>query len=351
MTVQLQNKLIRVKETYSLIRKLTSINGYEVSSSLLDRVMYNKEMLPPLGKEYWWFLFFGKHGTRPVQFMLLIFRKYGKNMSFNNNKMALQELTDPEFQAVTTGWIYDGKEIRDLGDTNSITMVCPEKKIIDSKISDNKLTLSGGFPTYKLELGDLIKLNINNENCLGYKDAYGVFLPPFGVGWVDAYLAAEGFVLGKKFEGTAHLQKVVGIMPFGPFHWLRVAFHNGASISLFCLKTGKDSQIYFHRSILFYDVHTKKVIKFNNPNIKISKKGEKTPVLIVEGKDNNKEVKIILNIYATKKFTMKGGGSQVYIEYAVKPISFTLKTEDQEISLDNLGGGVGTFEDAYGKPF
>jgi hypothetical protein len=44
---------------------------------------------------------------------------------------------------------------------------------------------------------------------------------------------------------------------------------------------------------------------------------------------------------------MKGGGSQTYVEYAVIPKEFNLKTKDRVITLDDLGKGVGTFEDAY----
>jgi hypothetical protein len=44
---------------------------------------------------------------------------------------------------------------------------------------------------------------------------------------------------------------------------------------------------------------------------------------------------------------MKGGGSQVYIEYAITPKEFTLKTEGRMITLEDVGEGVGTFEDAY----
>ena len=74
--------------TYNLIKKLSSINGADVNGSLLDRTMFTIEKLPPLGKEYWWFLFFGQDGERPVQITLLIFRKYGKKMLFNNKEMS-----------------------------------------------------------------------------------------------------------------------------------------------------------------------------------------------------------------------------------------------------------------------
>ena len=44
---------------------------------------------------------------------------------------------------------------------------------------------------------------------------------------------------------------------------------------------------------------------------------------------------------------MKGGGSQVYIEYAVLPRALSLKIKDRVITLDDLGTGVGTFEEAH----
>jgi len=343
-------KIKRIKETYGLIQKLASINGSNVSNAVLDRVLYSTEMLPPLGKEYWWFLFFGRNGERPMQLMLLIFRKYGQNMLFNDKRIVLKKLTENRFRAVTAGWIYDGKEFHDLGDTNAITTVYSKRKMIISDISGQRMVLTGGFPDYKLEVGNLIDLNITKGDYLEDKDACGVFIPPFGMGWVDVFSDAEGTVLDKKFKGTAHLQKVVGITTFGPFHWGKVFFQNGSSTSFFCLKTGKDSKTYFHRSLTFHDHETKRIIEFEKPKLKISKKEGKKPVWIVEGRDKDKKFRIVLEAYATKQFTMKGGGSQVYREYAVIPKEFSLKTMDQVITLCDLGKGVGTFEDAYGSP-
>ncbi len=54
-----------------------------------------------------------------------------------------------------------------------------------------------------------------------------------------------------------------------------------------------------------------------------------------------------LEIHARKKVTVKDGGSQVYNEYVVTTREFNLKTKDRVITLDDLGEGVGTFEDAY----
>jgi len=338
-----------LKETYSLLQRLASINGSNVNDSVLDRVMYGVEMLPPLGKEYWWFLFFGREGEKPIQVMLLLFRKHGQNMLFNDKKVVLKKLTKNSFQAVAAGWVYDGNEIHDLGATNAVTTVYPERKRIESNIQGQEMMLSGGFPNYKLKLGDIIDLDIRKGDYVEDKYAHGVFIPPVGMGWVDSFLDAEGTVLGKNFKGTAHLQKVFGITTFGSFHWGRIFFNNGSSTSFFCLKTEKNSKRYFHRSLSFHDYKRKKVIKFKNPKLKISKKEGKAPVWIVEGQDDDKKLRIALEVYATKRFTMQGGGSQTYIEYAVIPQEFSLKTTDQVITLCDLGKGVGTFEDAYGS--
>ncbi|PVX25063.1 MAG: hypothetical protein CW716_08775 [Candidatus Bathyarchaeum sp.] len=366
MFAQLQNKLIvdsevflkikskiseakSLKETYSLLQRLASINGSNVTDSVLDRVMYSAEMLPPLGKEYWWFLFFGRDGEKPIQMMLLLFRKYGQNMLFNDKKFVLKKLTENSFQAVATGWVYDGNEMHNLGDTNAVTTVYPERKRVESDIQGQKMVLSGGFPNYKLKLGDIIDLEIRKGEYVEDKYAHGVFIPPVGMGWVDGFLDAEGTVLGKGFNGTAHLQKVFGITTFGSFHWGRIFFNNGSSTSFFCLKTEKNSKRYFHRSLSFHDYKRKKVIKFKNPKLKISKKEGKTLVWIVEGHDDDKKIRIALEVYVTNQFTMQGGGSQTYIEYAVIPREFSLKTANQVITLSDLGKGVGTFEDAYGS--
>ena len=350
---RIRNRMDRVqgvKETYGLLQNLSAVKGINISEAVLDRVMYSTETLPPLGKEYWWFLFFGRDGENPVQLMLLIFRKHGHNMLFNDKEMALKELAENKFQAVTAGWIYDGKEIHDLGDTNAVTMISPERKTIISNISGQKIMLNGGFPDYKLKVGNIIDLNITKGDYIKNNDAHSVYIPPFGVAWVDAFSNAEGTVLEKNFKGTAHLQKVVGITIPGSFHWGRICFHNGSSTSFFCLKTGKDLKRFFHKSITFYDNERREIIQFKKPRLKISKKEEKTPIWIIEGQDEDKKFRTVLEVYATKKFTMKGGGSQVYIEYAVTPREFNLKTHNKIITLNDLGKGVGTFEDAYGSP-
>ena len=352
VVLKLKRKMSSVKglkETYEIIRKLASINGPDVDDSVLDRVMYNTEVLPPLGKEYWWFLFLGQDGDKPIQMMLLLFRKYGQKMFFNDKKMVLKQMTKNSFRAVSTGWVFDGNELHDLGDTNSVTTIHPERKRIESNIQGDELVLRGGFPSYNLTFGDKIDLQITKSKCIEDKYAHGVFIPPVGMGWVDGFLDARGTVLGKKFKGIAHLQKVVGITTFGCFHWGRMFFADGSSASFFCLKIEKNSKRFFHRSFSFQDYKKKKVIKFKKPTLNIYKK-EGNPLLwIVDGKDAENEFRVVLEVYAKKQFTMDGGGSQTYIEYAVISREFKLTTPKQTIKLSDVGKGVGTFEDAFGS--
>ena len=349
MIYQLYKKIWKIKETYSLIRKLSCIDGSNVDASILDRVMFNAETLPLLGKEYWWFLFIGRDGEKPMQFMLLMFRKHGRRVRFNDKEMVLRELKENTFQAATAGWIYDGNKLSDLGDTNVVTEVDSQRKTIVSSISGRKMMLNGSFPSYRLNVDNLIDIDIGELNGIADKDAHGVFIPPFGVGWVDIFLEAKGSVLGKRFRGIAHLQKVIGITTFGLFHWGRIYFQEGFSTSFFCLKAGRDSKRYFHRHINFQDCRNSMIIEFDNPKLQIQKKNNGKQ-WIVEGYDNDKHVRIALASYAKKRYTIKDGGSQVYIEYAVIVEEFDLETESELISLDDLGKGVGTFEDAYGSP-
>ena len=91
------------------------------------------------------------------------------------------------------------------------------------------------------------------------------------------------------------------------------------------------------------------IIEFKDPKLQIQKKDDGKQ-WIVEGHDDDKKVRIVLASYAKKRYTIKGGGSQVYIEYAVIAKEFDLETESEVIGLDDLGKGAGTFEDAYGSP-
>lgn len=338
-------RIKNVARTYGLIKKLSGINGPKVGKEMLDRVMYSSETLPPLGKEYWWLLFFGKSGEKPIQLMLLIFRKYGKDMLFDGKRMAFKELGENRFQAVTAGWVYDGEKLRDLGDTNAAVEI--QKNKIISEISGEKLTITGGFPDYRIRLGRTIDLRVKRGSVLQDRGAYGIFLPPFGMGWVDIFLDADGTVMGKRFKGPACLQKVVGVTIFGPFHWGRVVFEDNSVATFFCLKTGKGSKRNFAWYLVFYDRKRNEIIRFHRPKLKVSKRKGKRLSWIVEGRDEDKEFKISLEAYAKKQFIMKGGGKQVYVEYAVIPKELALKTKDRLITLDDLGKGVGTFEDAY----
>jgi hypothetical protein len=174
-------------KTYSLIRKLSCIDGSNVDPSVIDRVMYNVEALPPLGKEYWWFLFFSLDGEKPMQFVLLIFRKHGIRVWFNDKEMMLKEFKENRFQAGTAGWIYDGDKLSDLGDTNAVTKVDSQGKTIVSAVSGRKTMLNGSFPSYRLNVDNIIDVDISTLNGTADKDAHGVFIPPFGVSWVDIF--------------------------------------------------------------------------------------------------------------------------------------------------------------------
>jgi len=346
-TKRIIDKTKRTLGTYALIRQLSSINGANISRRLLDRVMYGVETLPPLGKEYWWFLFFGNDGR---QMMVLVYRKFGRGMVFNGEEVGFKNIDQGAFQAVTTGWIYDGNGIYDLGVSNPEIVSAPGAKALVSQISDRKMTFKGGYPAYELKIGDLVHLKITEGDFLENRCAYGVYLPPFGSGWIDIFSNAKGTVLGEEFVGTAHLQKVVGVMPYGSFHWARMVFQDGSTFSFFCLKPGKKIKMYFHTSMNFYDHQTRRDIRFREPQLRISEENGIIKTRTIEGWDEENELRIVLEIYAEKKFTMKGGGSQVYIEYAVRPVEFKFRTKDKTITLKDLGNGVGTFEDAYGLP-
>ncbi len=331
-----------IRDIYAQIKKLSTINGEDVPEDLLDKMMFSLEKLPPLGKEYWWFLFFGYDGKRPVQITLLIFRKYGKKVLFNNEEMRLSKITEDSALAVSSGWIYDGDKLEKIGDTNAVVKV--EEGKITSELSGHDMSFSGAYPNYEMNVGNLINLKMKHGNFVEGNDGYGVNLFLLGMGWVDVFSEASGLVLGKKFKGTAHLQKVAGVAPFGPFHWARVVFKNHSVFSFFTLKGGKNSKRFFHKSIKFFDAVNNITIRLNNPKLKISKDGNNW---IVEGDEGDKHVKAVLEAYAQNRYDMKDGGSQVYIQYAIVPKELNIRDGNTEYTLKELGEGVGTLEDAY----
>jgi hypothetical protein len=230
--------LQEIKGFYSLLFQLRGINGENFDESLITRVMFNSETLPPMGKEYWWYLGFDFTGEKPRQLMILIFRKHGEKMFFNDKEMTLKTYRKNRFKAVTSGWVYDGEQVVSLGNTNAIVELQPNR--IVTNLSGQELIISGEYPHYTISLGDLIDLNIERSASPQKKLAQGVLVPPFGVGWVDTFGSVEGTVYGQGFKGESHLQKVVGVNPFGPFHWSRLVFHIG-HLNFMITKTTKIS--------------------------------------------------------------------------------------------------------------
>jgi hypothetical protein len=331
-----------VLDMYRLLSKVSSINDFGADKILLDRVLFRSEALPPLGKEYWWFLFFDGSGEKPVQIMLVLYRKHGARMQFNGVEMGLRRKDGGEFLGVAAGWIFDGEEIRDLGEFNETVRLGDGE--IATRLDGKEFMLRGGYPDYTLNVSDLIDLKMGRGQFLAENTARGVYVPPFGMGWVDIYTTAVGTVLGKRFDGSAHLQKVFGVTIYGPFHWGRFVFADGSVASFFTLKTGKESQMFLHRSFALHHKMSGEKITFHNPSLKIKMCEDGWAV---EAKDRDKTASLKLQNYAEKTTTMKGGGSQVYTEYAVKVAEFSLQTGDRTITLKDLGQGVGTFEDAY----
>ena len=350
-TKQLKGKVDEIKEiqeTYKLIHKLSLAKKFKVEKKLVHRTLFNSETLPMLGNEYWWFLFIGQTGEKPIQLMFLIFRKHGKDMLFNGKKMQLQRISKNKFKGVTACWVWDGKKLRELGDTNAITTIDSKKRILKSVISEHKVTLKGSFPKFEFNVGDVINLKTFDLKRAINKDAAGVYLPPFGMGWVDAFSKTKGTVFGKEFDGIGHLQKVVGITTSGCFNWGNIFFKSGSSFSFFGVRPEKKLKNMFHTYVSFYNHKTNKVLLFKKPKLAIVKKGTKNPEWVVSGSDKNNGFKIHLKTYMKKKFKFEGGGWQVYEEYGVSVKKLNLTINGNKILLKDLGKGIGTFEDAYG---
>ena len=334
-----------ILETSDIVRQLSKIKDSDIKKSLVDRVMFNSEALLPLGKEYWWFIAFDNNGEKPKQMMLLVYRKHGRRMLFNGKEMAFKNYSKNKFLAVTSGWVYDGTKLHELGDHN-VTVELESNKLTSS-ISSHELIIAGDYPNYQVKVGDIIDLDIKKSNTIKGKMGQGVMVPPLAMGWVDAYGAIEGTVMGEVFRGEAHLQKVVGISPPLSFFWVRILFDDSSIFTSFTLKTGKNSDTLFHKSLKFFDKTNNEKIIFKNPQLKFSKMPGEPLKWVFEGKDEDKEMRAVLVSHAEKCYTTKGGGTQVDTEYVVTPIEFTLKTVDRVITLDDLGKGGGSLEDGH----
>ncbi|MCK4730023.1 MAG: hypothetical protein KAT28_01770 [Candidatus Aenigmarchaeota archaeon] len=311
----------------------------------IDKFFYSFDELPILGKEYWFMKFISEGGSK-TQFFFMFGRTTG-DMTLNGKYIKDKQLGPNKYNGYSVGWGYDNKQKSIVNDLGSI------------EISDNKINIengsvssyfSGTFPKYNLKVSknnkEICNLKITEPKDKSLKFEFCEYHKAFfGYDLINLYFDFEGKLFNKKFKGKCYIQKVVAVGPFIPWRWARVIFKNKSVLTYFEINP-EIFGLKYNKCLSYYDSVSKKTYDYLDMDIHDFPGSDGKVRWIVESKKN--DLYICMKTYGKEVFDFKRKGNFIYIEYLVEVTDLSLKINNKNIGLKNVGRGVGIVEDTRG---
>ncbi len=319
---------------------------------------------------WWWFwLFFlepERKGRKPEQIMVLWSRKRERSVICNG--IDLNMLDQPvirngqlEFNGAVASWYYDGKEMHEDFILEPTKLVLNERS--RSLQGKNALFLQKGNKFFVELRGGGTEMHLIAEEEKKIKPIYAEHHLLRTLDYrILKYnrLKLRGFIRKggskRKIKGSAYFQKVAVGGPVIPWQWSMVHFGNGSYLSY---NMGRLGHSFFaeHHSPLdlrlngkmeFYDADANRTYKFKGLKLKRSK--GRLPTWRVRAKSSLARIDIELETASRSLWKLEKGrlNTLYYHEFCVLAKHFQLKKANGEISLEQLGAGVGNCEDAKG---
>ena len=283
----------------------------------LDEFFFSRAALLPGGKEYWFIDVVSTEGDK-TQLVLTFGSSYFKTRV---NGQAAQG-----GKVAAVGWFHSGKK-----------KVFVEKSLFlqsgKGVLKTDAFTLRGAYPSYELVAGKGTAIKFSKpERGVPY-EALAASAGTLGFGMFNLYLDASGTIGGKKFVGSAYVQKVVVVAPFIPWNWVRLVFADRSALDFFAVRLDKHD---VGRNVLYlatYRFASGRTVKLGDCRLRRLAKDR----WLLEGKG----VAAYMKTYAFKPFVIKGRGEFHYDEYMVECTDFAFKGVRKQT-------GIGLIEDAYG---
>ncbi|MFA4946378.1 MAG: hypothetical protein WC607_02440 [Candidatus Micrarchaeia archaeon] len=284
----------------------------------VDEFFFSQESLPLTGKEYWFLDFVSTKGDRKQ--LILTFGRSEAETRVNGKRVCCGK-------HAAVAWAFvDAK--RKLFDEVAEVSVKP------GSISSKKFCFSGAFPHYELHVGKRTHLQLTAAKRGRAREKLSFFVRGLGLGLANLFLDFRGELEGTPFEGRCYVQKVVAVVPFLPWNWVRVAFRDGSTLDYFTPKLGFSKAGYeFRRRGRYYHAPSGKSFELRDLRIKRLPGGQ----WLLEGEGFN----ALFEEYASEPFKFEGIGGFRYDEYFVECTSLYYKGRVNS-------GGAGIIEDAYG---
>jgi hypothetical protein len=324
-------------------------NIYRVSdpSPCLDEIFYKYEDLVPYGKEYWFAIFTGTEGKKPMQLISCFGRRNSRKWAIDDVEVNGTNPGDGVLKTAAFAWCYDGRRKLVVPTVEAETTVA-DKSIMASGRGLN-IGVSGTVPAYNVKIDSgPIKCDFNlkkpafgfdeevlNEHKMGLN--YQVY---------NLYYDFDGTLNGKAQKGRCYLQKVILSTPLVPWHWARLVFHDGSFFVFFKpYFGGRELNYQLRNKGLFYSARHDRLFEVSNLDVYHDRRRLNWKI-VSKGEDYS--LNMAIRAYAGHGFSFRHGGAFNYDEYMAIVKRFNFESDGIRLDIKALGGGAGIVEDATG---
>ncbi len=322
---------------------------------------------------WWWFwLFFienPKNPREPRQLMILWSRKREKHILCNDVKLNMENEVaraddGVKFGGATACWYFDGVRMHEdfLVKPSNITLYNDGRRGLLEESSS--FMQQGGKFRVKIR-GKQAEVDFKAEMLPGFppiEKEHSLIALHYNIVKINR-LKLEGNIRqrGKieKIRGSAYFQKVYVSGPVVPWQWSLVHFRDG---SYFSSNIGRLGHSLFgeHHAPLdlkikgkmeFYEAKSKKTYRFSD--LRVWRSPGKLPVFTLHAKSSDGEITAELVSYSRALWRLQKSrlhklNTLYYHEFCVRVKHFRLNTGRKVITGEELGGGLGNFEDSKG---
>jgi hypothetical protein len=325
----------------------TNIYRASEPSPCLDEIFYKYENLVPYGKEYWFAIFTGTDGKKPMQLISCFGRRNSRKSVIDNVEIDGTNPVGGTLNTAAFAWCYDGRKKLVVPTIETETTMAD--KSITSSGNGFRIGISGTVPAYNVKIDsgpikcdfDLKKPSfgfdeeILNELKMGLN--YQVY---------NLYYDFEGTLNGKEQKGRCYLQKVILSTPLVPWHWARLTFNDGSFFVFFKpYFGGREINYQLRNKGLFYSASHDQLFWVNNLDVHHDRRHTNWKFASECG---DYSLNLAVKAYAGHGFNFRHGGAFNYNEYMVNVKKFDFKSGDVRIDMNTLGSGAGIVEDATG---
>lgn len=316
----------------------------------VQKKVFSFEKLPRFGKEYWFFLLISNKPEKGRQFMSTFGDQNAKDYKVDRCRIKRKYEFKGDHEGPSSYWFYDNKIKISSTLMSSIKINDREIRVRAGK---REILLEGEYPSYRLTVrsNGRIVCDVKTSRGSDYTEYEVIEHSTSGMkaGYINMFLNFRGKLNGSPFRGYGYIQKVFSTAPVPgiPWYWSRIYFPNRYIIDfiqpyLSVLKRNKEFTLYAY----LYDIRKKK--KYSFEKVKVSKYGKNNRKFLVNARDKNSELTMLLDVYARKKFLLSSIGTMNYEQNLVRVKDISFETGNKIVTKKETGEGTGIFEDSYG---